>query len=397
VGKAYVEKTSKIADLQTWVHAKMRWPSITPLVFYEEIKPGMIDALKPQMTFQRSEIQDGDIVCFQVQISEKEAHDLEGQGLYATPTAFYEFIQNRVLIEFRPKQEDADERENPRFELVLSKKQTYDHMAAKVADHLHHEFLKLRFTTTHPTTQQPKSVLKRALNQSISEIISPSYGHPTPTVILYERLNVSIVELETKRSLKIAWTGIHNKEEASYNFLLPKTSNVNDLTEQLAKKVTLVGSRKIRIFEVANTGKMQKDCNGGEMIGNIPEQTDLFAEEVPEEELQASEQDKIINVFHYTKEVSRTHGVPFRFVLKPGEKFSETKKRLIARLGVSETLFLKHYKVCLIQVATFKQPSQIEDNDIIYDHKFAPEDCLGIDHPDKSGKRTGAPAIFIKG
>lgn len=37
--------------------------------------------------------------------------------------------------------------------------------------------------------------------------------------------------------------------------------------------------------------------------------------------------------------------------------------------------------------------------DMIYDHKFAPEDVLGLDHVDKSGKtRTGAgeKAIVIR-
>lgn len=39
-------------------------------------------------------------------------------------------------------------------------------------------------------------------------------------------------------------------------------------------------------------------------------------------------------------------------------------------------------------------------DDTIYEHKFAPEDCLGLDHIDKSGRtRTGAgeKAIVIKG
>ena len=103
-----------------------------------------------------------------------------------------------------------------------------------------------------------------------------------------------------------------------------------------------------------------------------------------------------------------------------GEKFSETKKRLQARIGVSDKDFAK-YRFALIQVATFKQPSYIEDgtyidtgrvcvkmatqidlflDDTIYDHKFAPEDVLGLDHVDKSGKtRTGAgeKAIVIRG
>lgn len=40
----------------------------------------------------------------------------------------------------------------------------------------------------------------------------------------------------------------------------------------------------------------------------------------------------------------------------------------------------------------------LDDN--IYEHKFAPEDCLGLDHVDKSGKARGGAgekAIFIRG
>ena len=38
----------------------------------QEIKPGMIELMKPKLTFTQSEIQDGDIICFQVDMNEKE-------------------------------------------------------------------------------------------------------------------------------------------------------------------------------------------------------------------------------------------------------------------------------------------------------------------------------------
>ena len=315
-------------------------------------------------------------------------------------------------------------------------------MSAKVGEHLRHDPIKLRFTTTHATNGSPKSILKRSLNQSVAEIISPTnYVSPqATTVILYEKLDVSIVELETKRSLKVVWTGIHNKEESTHPFLLPKTSMIHDLADHLAKQVKLApgGTGKIRVFEVSKDGKTQKEFTGSEMIGNIPDPVELYAEEIPKEELEADDADKVISVFHFSKEVSRTHGVPFRFVIKPvsvladphtgrcvtdvahdlqNEKFSDTKKRLQARIGVSDKDFAK-YRFALIQQATFKQPSYIEDgeyslppelaivlsttslDDTIYEHKFAPEDCLGLDHIDKSGRtRTGAgeKAIVIKG
>ena len=88
----------------------------------------MIEQMKPKLTFTQSEIQDGDIICFQVEISEKETHDLESQGLYANPLHFYDFLQNRVMIIFRPKYDEPDDM-NPEFDLVLSMKMNYDHVS----------------------------------------------------------------------------------------------------------------------------------------------------------------------------------------------------------------------------------------------------------------------------
>lgn len=87
----------------------------------------MIELMKPKMTFAQSEIQDGDVICFQVEISEKETHDLESQGLHANPLHYYDFLQNRVMIDFRPKFDEIDDH-NPEFEIIISKKMNYDHV-----------------------------------------------------------------------------------------------------------------------------------------------------------------------------------------------------------------------------------------------------------------------------
>lgn len=41
-------------------------------LFFKEIKPGMIELMKPKLSFAQSEIQDGDVICFQVDLPEKE-------------------------------------------------------------------------------------------------------------------------------------------------------------------------------------------------------------------------------------------------------------------------------------------------------------------------------------
>ena len=154
-------------------------------------------------------------------------------------------------------------------------------MSAKVGERLNWDPIKLRFTTTHASNGSAKQVLKRSLNQSIQEIIAPGYANAQTTVILYEKLDVSIVELETKRSLKVVWTGSHNKEESTHSFLLPKTSTVHELADHLAKQVKLPENQartKIRLFEVSKDGKTQKEFTNSEMIGNIPDPVELYAE-----------------------------------------------------------------------------------------------------------------------
>ncbi|KAG8878853.1 hypothetical protein FRB98_005967 [Tulasnella sp. 332] len=401
VCKVYMQRTARVGDLSSVICEKMRWAPQTPIKLYEargilgnlpEIKPGMIELMKAKTTFQQSEIQDGDIICFQSDITEKEALDYEQQGLSPTPVQFYDFLMNRVLINFKPRDEEKDKEE---FDLTFHKKMNYETLAQKVGEKLNHEPIKLRFFASN-AQGHPKGPLKRALNQSVWDIIQPVYTMAQPSLLFYERLDVSIIELETKRSLKVIWTGVHNKEEATLPFLLPKTNMIHDLADQILKQVTLsAGStNKIRVFEVTKDGKYQKEFNSSEMLGNLPE-TEFYAEEIPREELEPASEDKIINVFHYTREPARSHGVPFKFAAKPGEKFTDTKKRIQERIGVSDKDITK-YRFALIQIVGFKQPTYLEDDDVVYEHKFAPEDVLGLDHVDKT-RVPESKGINIKG
>lgn len=154
-------------------------------------------------------------------------------------------------------------------------------MAHRVGDYLKHDPLKLRFTSSNPQTGLPKAVIRRSLNQSVTDITQINYYSQQPSVIVfYELLDISIVELETKKSLKVTWTGRQNKEEQTYPFLLPKTSNFGELSDHVSKAVKIPpgGSGKIRIFQIDSSGRAQKTPYDTDLIGNLSETTELFAE-----------------------------------------------------------------------------------------------------------------------
>ncbi|KAM0756443.1 cysteine proteinase [Meredithblackwellia eburnea MCA 4105] len=394
VGHFYVHKHMKVSDLATMINERLRFPPTTALKIYEEIKPNMIEQMKMKATFLQSEIQDGDIVCFQVEMGEKETQDLDKQGMFTTPSQFYDFFLNRVVVIFKPKYEDPEPK--PEFDLVLSKKMTYEQMANKVGEYLKHDPLKLRFTQPNGQTGLPKAIVKRQNNHTVAELIQPSYMSATSNLLFYELLDVSIIELETKKSLKITWVGVHNKEEGSHSFLLPKNTTMSEVAEtHLRKNVKLTpeGSNLIRVFEVAH-GRSQKPFSGSEVVRDVHDSTELFAEEIPVDEAQADDDVRIVPVYHFNKEPSRAHGVPFKFVLLPDEKFADTKKRLQVRTGMNDKDFAK-VKFNLVQNAMYQKPAPIADDDVLFVHKWVDDDFLGLDHLDKR-VRQAEKAVFIR-
>lgn len=71
IGHFYVHRHLRVADLVTMINSHQGYPTGTALRVYEEIKPGMIELMKQKATFLQSEIQDGDIVCYQTELSEQ--------------------------------------------------------------------------------------------------------------------------------------------------------------------------------------------------------------------------------------------------------------------------------------------------------------------------------------
>ncbi|KAI9061273.1 hypothetical protein FKP32DRAFT_1678289 [Trametes sanguinea] len=159
---------------------------------YEEIKSGRIEPMMPKLTFTRSETQDDDIICFQVDMNDEYVIVILGTELKLT--FYYDFLDRCVMNFFKTRFEETDAEH-----LNLSKKQNCD-APQYDGERLNWDPVKLHNTTTHPN------------------------GTPSlqTTAILHEKLNVSTVEHETERSFTVIKTGIHNKEESTVDTpLLP--------------------------------------------------------------------------------------------------------------------------------------------------------------------------------
>ncbi|KAG0004724.1 hypothetical protein BGZ65_012817 [Modicella reniformis] len=401
VGRQYVQKSAKVGDIVGILNERKGFPSNTSLKLCEEIKPTMIEPMKMKSTFHQSEIQGGDIIVFQKDLTPKETSDLKDQNPNAKPSIgqYYEYVVNRIIVDFRPKIDEDGTR--PTYSIELSKKSTYDQVASKLAEKLDVDPLHIQFTTASLPSGLPKNTIKRSTNLPLQEMLSSSYVQhgAQHNVLYYEKLDISIVELESKRLVKVIWLGPTMKDESPHDLLLLKTSTMDAIVEALLPKVKLApnGSQKLRIIGVYN-GKLLKEYSTNDPISTLSDQLTMYAEEIPTDELDRKDNERAILCQHFQGDISRTHGIPFRMVIQEGETFGDMKTRIRARLGMSEKDFAK-IKFVLCQGGGGKI-NPLNDDDILSDVDMGSGDVIGLDHIDKSGRgnRLGLEkAIFIRG
>ncbi|OQO13895.1 hypothetical protein B0A48_00770 [Cryoendolithus antarcticus] len=403
VGHVYMSPSDRVQDLAPKILDRMGWEVGVLLDLYEEIKQTYVEQMKPKLTLAASEIQDGDIICFQRHLNEDEAKAVRQTTPSAVLTAkeFYDFLINRVYVKFVPKatqnlsvRNDDDQA----FSISLSRKDTYDTLATKVAEQLtlvsEHavEPSHLRFTTANVQSGKPRTIVKPQQGTTILSILFGAAGagysyQPAQQTdsLFYEVLEMSLKDLEQRKTVKIIWLPEGITKEEPYDVLVPKSAQFTEVLPLLQKRANLPDEilDSIRFYE-AHSGKVYKVLPPTTPIVSLNEFLTIYAERIPEEEatLTPDSKDRLVWCFHFEKEPSKHHSVPFIFAMKEGEVFSETKERLSKRIGIKGKGFEKIRFAVVKGGQAYSRPVWIEDEDVLSD-KLGPDDHLGLEEPNR--------------
>ncbi|MCJ1395349.1 hypothetical protein MMC18_008233 [Xylographa bjoerkii] len=400
VGHIYVKKHAKVADMVPMICQLMGWsPGPVPnIALYEEIKHSMIEPMKGKMTLHQAEIQDGDIVCFQKVFTDAEVSIIQQSGNYANTREFYDYLLNRIVVRFSPRPSQNSEGEI--FDVPLSKKMSYDQFSAKVGEYLKVDPTHIRFSTTNATTMKPKSIVRRNPNQNLYQILHPQFSsyssHQRSDMLFYEVMDMSLTELETKKTMRLTWVSEGLSKEETHELLVAKNGIVSDLLTELKRKVNLDEEtiKEARIYFVQNS-KIQKELPLDYPVTSILEYYTLIAERIPEDERNAQEGDRAIYAFHFDKEANKVHGIPFKFYIKPGETLKEMKPRLSKRTGIKGKQF-ENIKFALVSKSIYSKPSYLNDDDVVFDLAQS-DDLFALDHVNKSRTQSNkGDSIFIR-
>ncbi|GAU44158.1 hypothetical protein TSUD_399800 [Trifolium subterraneum] len=331
------------------------------------------------------QLEDGDIVCFQ----KAPSVDNEEQVRYPDVPSYLEYVHNRQVVQFRsldrPKEDD--------FSLEMSRLYTYDDVVERVAQQLDlDDPSKIRLTPHNCYSQQPKpQPIKYRGVDHLSDMLV--HYNQTSDILYYEVLDIPLPELQGLKTLKVAFHSAIKDEVVSHTIRLPKQSSVGDVLDDLKKKVELSHpDAELRLLEVFYH-KIYKVFPSNEKIENINDQYwTLRAEEIPEEEKNIGPQDRLIHVYHFTKDTAQNQmqiqnfGDPFFLVIHEGEALSEIKIRIQKKLQVPDEEFSK-WKFAFLSLG---RPEYLQDSDIRRDVYGAWEQYLGLEHTDNAPKRSYA-------
>ncbi|KAG6004547.1 hypothetical protein E4U21_000931 [Claviceps maximensis] len=418
IGHAYIGKEKKVEDLVPRIMEMMGWgdqlPADDKLLLWEEIKPTMIEPLKAKQTLKVAELQDGDIICFQ-RCSARPAENGQTQDKslqepsravsdrFEDAREYYDFLENKRTVRFHPHPTRCDQEEYQPFDLVLNAKTNYDTLSERVGAYLKVEPTHIRLWTVNATTNNPKVAVRRGTNPSLRQILNPMGSNALNSsqrgdAFYYEVLEMSLAELDTKKSIKLTWLSEGITKEEPFDLLVPKTGTIEDVIQALIKKAQIADEQqggRIRVYE-ASSNRFYREPRREHPVMNINEYTQIYAERIPEDEAAATTDDSFIQVFHYQNEVNRVHGVPFKFLLLEGEKFADTKKRLEKRTGIKGKSFEK-IKFAAVRRINYSKPQYLNDNDELWTLVAPEEDLLGLDHMDRTRSlRNGVGDLFLR-
>eukprot|EP00268_Persea_americana_P045286 TRINITY_DN460_c0_g1_i6.p1 TRINITY_DN460_c0_g1~~TRINITY_DN460_c0_g1_i6.p1 ORF type:complete len:1115 (-),score=206.57 TRINITY_DN460_c0_g1_i6:816-4160(-) len=389
MGRLFVKGGGKPAEILTKLNEMAGFSSNEDIELFEEIKfepTVMCEPIDKKLTFRASQLEDGDIICFQRPTTVDRCR-------YPDIPSFLEYVHNRQIVHFRslekPKEDD--------FCLELSKLFTYDDVVERVAQQLDlDDPSKIRLTSHNCYSQQPKpQPIKYRGVDHLSDMLV--HYNQTSDILYYEVLDIPLPELQGLKTLKVAFHHATKDEVVIHSIRLPKQSTVGDVINDLKTKVELSHpNAELRLLEVFYY-KIYKIFPPGEKIENINDQYwTLRAEEIPEEEKNLGPQDRLIHVYHFTKDATQNQmqvqnfGEPFFLIIHEGETLAEVKVRIQKKLQVPDEEFSK-WKFAFLSLG---RPEYLQDSDIVFsrfqrrDVYGAWEQYLGLEHSDTAPKRA---------
>uniref|UniRef100_A0A4W3HZV3 ubiquitinyl hydrolase 1 n=1 Tax=Callorhinchus milii TaxID=7868 RepID=A0A4W3HZV3_CALMI len=309
------------------------------------------------------------------------------------PTAkdYFRDLYHRVDVIFCDKTIPND----PGFVVTLSNRMNYFQVAKTVAQRLNTDPMLLQFFKSQGYRDGPGNPLRHNYEGTLRDLLQ-FFKPRQPKKLYYQQLKMKITDFENRRSFKCIWLNSSFREE-EITLYPDKHGCVRDLLEECKKAVELSekGSSKLRLLEIVSykiIGVHQED----ELLECLSPATSrtFRIEEVPSDQIDFDKENELlIPVAHFHKEVFGTFGIPFLLRISQSEPFREVMKRIQSMLEIQEKEFEK-FKFAIVMMGRHQYINEDEYEINLKDFEPQPSNMsqprpwLGLDHFNKAPKRS---------
>lgn len=363
-GNILIQKTQTGHDLEMEIRkfTKNWLDSDKELLLFEEIEPMSVQTLEKNVTLLHSELQSGDIICFQYQ------NEDSFKFKFPFVPNYFKYLLSRVAVTFYLKQ---DQRNHPttdeldtEFTLELSTQQSYNEVVEAVAKHLKMDNpLYVRLYQHNSITGRAKSrplahaIFAHSSSGNTLEDLLVDYAERY-TTLYYEKLEHSIVDIEANRCVNVQL--VEFVEESGKNIsvdakpslssissiLISKTDNIDALLSSAYDTFNIPKSTQLRICHISSNPQ-ETGCSilhsyepGEDLIYKDDQSTSsnlFYVYKMSSAEILARQKSphtiRTISVFHFhlkpNNEVEK-HSIPFMLFVKTEDTILDVRNRIQA-------------------------------------------------------------------
>lgn len=207
--------------------------------------------------------------------------ELAKNGLFVSVPDYFTSLYNRTCILFKPKPSNsAKNTKHEEVRLILDRTASYITIANSLAAQLKVEASKIRFTSSHPITYQPRDIIHYKPGTRLEEMTTlpkpqdyaqfVSFDNVNAPVLYYEVMDVDVADLESKRSIDVNIIGPTLRKETKVTALVSRAGSVQQLLDQIISKgkMDIKDPSKIRLYE-AFDGKVTKEFSLDQTVDNV--------------------------------------------------------------------------------------------------------------------------------
>jgi ubiquitin carboxyl-terminal hydrolase 7 len=393
-GLQYCDKATKFSTLIPELNKRAGYATDTELRLYEEKSANNMEPIgNYDSTIEQTlnDLTHGFVIIFEKKVKED---NLE----LPTVVDYINDLMCRHEITFVDKTNPND----TGFVLILSERTNYDQLAEAVGQRIGSDPYQIQFFKCQNFKDTPGRALSCTYKEKLNEMLL--YNRPKSTKkIFYQRLTMNINELERKKQFKCLFLSPNMKDETELVLYLSKTGTVKTLLDEAAKVVKFSenGTKRLRISEISShkilpgppdatsLDNLQVINDTGMTMAN---QKVYRLEEIPNDELTLNDNEMLLPVVHFYKDVFHTFGIPFFVKMVNNEPLTALKERIQKKLNLPDKEW-DNYKLARIVAGNAEY---MNDDKALMDMDMfqvavphgGQKPFLGLEHINKSQKRS---------